>query len=280
MFKRNLPHTPHVFQPQCALVTGASSGLGREFCRQLAKRGCSLILVARNLAPLTSTRKWLKRHFPDIAVEILSADLSTAEGSARVANRLSVAEGDSEHLPVDLLVNNAGFGIAEPFHRSSLAAEHELFQVLAWAPLELSHAALPQMIDRKHGAILNVASMAGALPAGSYSAAKAHTIMLSRSLATSYRQTGILVTALCPGFVRTQFHKRMGVGQSTVPWFAWAKPQRVVRDGLRALERGQSVRYADWRYRMLSPLLRVVPDGLIERFNVIKNRTKRQSKNR
>ncbi len=250
--------------PQRALVTGATAGLGREFAFQLASRGYETVLVARDAKRLSALAQELAAAFPHLETETLSADLATDAGIARVRERLSQPES-----PIDVLVNNAGSGLAADFHASPLADEKALLTLLAWAPLALSHAVLPSMRARGRGFILNVASLAGALPSGSYSAAKAHTINLSRALAARYRADGVRVTALLPGFVRTEFHDRMGVSAAGVPRIAWADARVVAREGLSALGRGRVVCVSDWRYRLVAPLIRAVPDRVIDRFNVL-----------
>ncbi|MGO1570628.1 MAG: SDR family NAD(P)-dependent oxidoreductase, partial [Canibacter sp.] len=188
------------FTPERALITGASAGLGRAFATRLARQSVDLVLVARNTARLEKLKSDLESQQPDLTIEIISADLATDAGIDVVRERLS-----DRNTPIDLLINNAGFGLKEPLDRSSLTAERQLFDVLAWAPLALSHSVLPVMLERQRGWILNVASLAGFLPSGTYAAAKSHTIMLARSINAQYRARGIVASALCPGFVRTEF---------------------------------------------------------------------------
>ncbi len=236
-----------------ALVTGASAGLGAEFARQLAADGFALVLVARSADRLRS----LAAQLP-VETEVLVADLLTDEGLERVAARL-----DDDARPVDVLVNNAGFAVAEPFHESTVEDEQRMHELLSWVPLRLAHAALPGMRRRGAGGILNVASLAGRLPSGSYAASKAHVIALSRSLHARYRRDGVTVTALLPGFVPTEFHDRMGVSPDVVPRAGWANPSSVVREGLRALRTRRGVVVSDWRYRLAAPFASLVPDRLI-----------------
>ncbi|MGO1538090.1 MAG: SDR family NAD(P)-dependent oxidoreductase [Leucobacter sp.] len=238
-----------------ALVTGASSGLGAEFCRQLAHLGVNLVLVARDESRLAA----LAAELPTVC-ETLAADLVTEEGQAAVRERLA----DPEH-PIDILVNNAGFGMGSAFHDSALADEQRMHELLSWVPLALSHAVIPGMRERGRGWIINVSSAAGLIPGGTYSAAKASIISLSRHLGLRYRRDGIRVTALCPGFTRTEFHERMGVGREEIPTFAWANARTVVREGIRAVRSGRLVAVSDWRYRAIRPLLPLVPRPIMER---------------
>lgn len=238
-----------------ALVTGASAGLGAEFCRRLASLGVNLVLVARDAERL----EWLAAELP-VTCETLPADLLTASGQTAVQARLADPE-----RPIDILINNAGFGIAESFERSALEQERRLHELLSWVPLALCHAVLPGMCERGRGWIINVSSVAGLIPGGSYSSAKAALITLSRSLGLRYRRDGVRVTALCPGFTRTEFHARMGTSGEGIPAFAWARAETVVREGLRAVRRGRLVEVSDWRYRAARPLLRLLPRVVWER---------------
>ncbi len=243
-----------------ALVTGASTGLGREFARQLARMGVGLILVARDGERLDALAEALRDPGrPDI--EVIAADLTAPEGLERVAARLS-----SDEHPVDILINNAGFGVYDGFECSDIAAERRMHELLSWAPLRLSHAAVPGMLRRGRGWILNVASVAAFTPTGTYGAAKAALVSLSRSLNARYRGRGLRVTALCPGLIATEFHERMGEDHlPPLPRIAWADTARVAREGLRALRRGRGVVVSDWRYRLALPLTRILPDRVLER---------------
>ncbi|WP_347756776.1 SDR family NAD(P)-dependent oxidoreductase [Agrococcus sp. ProA11] len=235
-----------------ALVTGASAGLGAEFARQLAADGFSLVLVARDEDRLHA----LAAELP-VETEVLVADLLTEDGLERVAARLA-----ADTRAVDVLVNNAGFAVAEPFHASAIDDERRMHALLSWVPLRLAHAALPGMRARGRGGILNVASLAGRLPSGTYAAAKSQVITLSRALHARYRRDGVTVTALLPGFVVTEFHERMGISPDAVPRAGWADARSVVRDGLRGLRTRRGIVVSDWRYRLVAPLLSLMPDRL------------------
>ncbi|MFA4841959.1 MAG: SDR family NAD(P)-dependent oxidoreductase [Agrococcus sp.] len=245
-----------------ALVTGASAGLGAEFARQLAGDGFSLVLVARDEARLRALADEIAAA-RGADVEVLAADLTDAADLERVAARLADAA-----RPVDVLVSNAGFAVAEPFEASAIEDERRMHELLSWVPLRLAHAALPGMRARGRGGILNVASLAGRLPSGSYAAAKAQLIALSRSLHARYRRDGVTVTALLPGFVATEFHDRMGVSPDAVPQAAWADASTVVRDGLRALRKRRGIVVSDWRYRLAAPIIPLVPDRVSAAFGI------------
>lgn len=244
-----------------ALITGASAGLGAEFARQLARQGVRLVLVARDEGRLRLLAERLSTS--GLEHEALAADLTTPEGLDRVASRLTDLQ-----RPVDILINNAGFGVYAGFEESDIADERRLQELLSWVPLRLSHAAVPGMLARRRGWILNVASVAAFTPTGTYGAAKAAVVSLSRSLNARYRGRGVRVTALCPGLLATEFHERMGEDHlPSLPPLAWANTERVAREGLRALRRGRPVLISDWRYRIASPLTRILPDRMLERMS-------------
>lgn len=245
--------------PVTALITGASAGLGQEFARQLARSGVRLVLVARDESRLRALAEELGTR--SVPHEVLAADLTVAAELDRVAARL--ADPDR---PVDILINNAGFGVYAGFERSAIADERRLHELLSWVPLRLAHAAVPGMLARGGGWILNVASVAAFTPTGTYGAAKAAVVSLSRSLNARYRRRGIRVTALCPGLLATEFHERMGEDHlPRLPALAWARTERVAREGLRAVRAGKPVLVSDWRYRLMQPLTRILPARVLER---------------
>lgn len=243
-----------------ALITGASTGLGKELAEQLAAMKVDLVLVARDEARLVALADQLRAEH-GVTTEVLAADLTAASQLELVAGRLVATDA-----PVDILINNAGFGIYDSFETSSFEDERRMHELLSWVPLRLSHAALPGMLARKRGWIMSVASAAAFMPSGTYGAAKIATVSLSRSLNARFRNRGIRVTALCPGLLATEFHERMGEDHlPRLPRLAWADSGRVAREGLRALYRGKPVLVSDWRYRLLRPLMAILPDYVLER---------------
>lgn len=242
---------------ETALITGATAGLGAEFARQLADEGYNLVLVARNEGRLRERAAALEAEFR-VGAEILVADLSTDEGIAAVSRRLLADEA-----PVTLLVNNAGFGLAKWFTDNPVEEERTHLKVLVQAPMELSHAAITAMLRRGGGRIVNVASVAGFLPRGTYSAAKAWLINFSRWANNFYAPQGVHVTAVCPGFVHTEFHQRMGADMKGVPGWMWLWPERVVREGLRDAMAGKSVSIPSKRYKVLGRVPALVPEALL-----------------
>jgi len=239
-----------------ALITGATSGLGAEFAQQLARSQHDLVLVARTVAKLEAKAVRLRTDF-GVHVEVLPADLLTGDGVASVSARLADRE-----RPVSVLVNNAGFSLVTAFEDSTVEAETEHLRILALTPMQLTHAVLGGMLERREGRIINVSSVSAFIPRGTYGAAKAWLTSFSRSANLRYGPRGVQVTAVCPGFVHTEFHQRMGANMSRVPKWMWLNPDQVVREGLAANAAGKSVSIPSRRYSTLIALSRLVPDRL------------------
>jgi short-subunit dehydrogenase len=238
-----------------ALVTGATAGIGAAFARRLATEHHDLVLVARDAARLESFAAAL-REAGDITVDVLSADLTTEEGCAAVEKRL--ADG------VDVLVNSAGIGTAGSFVGNPVEKEQRLLDLNVRAVMRLTHAAVRGMVERGRGDIVNVSSVAGFGPiGGTYSASKAWVTTFSEHLHGTVRPHGVRVVALCPGYVRTEFHERAGidVGDRTGP--LWLDADRVVRDALADLRRGRAVSVPSPQYKVLSGALRHIPHGVL-----------------
>lgn len=242
-----------------ALVTGASSGLGREFAVQLARRGHDLVLVARTAERLTALAQELQAS-AGVEVEVLVADLQDRADLQRVADRLADRERG-----VDLLVNNAGYGSRKGFVRNDLAEEEGAVDLMVKAVMVLSHAAAGAMRERGHGAILNVSSVAGFAVMGHYSAIKSYVTVFSEGLATELAPHGVQVMALCPGFVHTEFHERAEMNMSRLPEALWLEAPDVVRTALDDLSRGRVVSVPAPTYKALVGILRVVPRGITRR---------------
>ena len=246
-----------------ALITGATSGLGLEFAWQLATARHDVVLVARDGERLERLASQL-RAAAGVRAEVLAADLSVRSDVDRVADRLRTTE-----RPVGLLVNNAGFGLKEPFLDNDLEDEQRMLDVLVTAVLRLTHAATRAMLERGGGGILNVSSVAGFLPRGTYSAAKAYVTQLSRWADATYRDRGVRVMALCHGFVRTEFHQGMAVGPGSAPSWLWLDADRLVREALDDFDKGRSVSVPDVRYKAVVALARYVPTSLLRRFQSV-----------
>lgn len=241
-----------------ALITGASSGLGAEYARQLAARGMDLVLVARDPAALERVADQARASGAD--VEVLPADLLVAADRERV----EVRAADPRH-PIDLLVNNAGFGLPLAFEENDPDDETRHLALHVEVAMRLMRAVLPGMFERGSGRIVNIASVAGFVPRGTYGAAKGWLISFSRWANVAYRARGVTVTAVCPGFVHTNFHERMGLppGKEGVPGPLWLHAPDVVRESLRDVARGRAVSVPSLRYKALVALSRVLPDGLV-----------------
>ena len=206
-----------------ALVTGPTAGIGRQIAVELSLQGHDLILVSRDRSRLDELATELGN------AEVLPADLSDRDQLAAV---------EQAARDVDWLVNNAGYGITASFTQSRVEDEQALLDVLVTAPMRLSHAALPAMIAKGRGRILNVSSVAGWVPFGTYSAAKAWVTVFSEGLAAQ-TPAGIHVTALCPGFTRTEFHERAAMEVAGPDWM-WLNAGEVARQGLASgMQRGR-----------------------------------------
>ncbi len=243
-----------------ALITGASAGLGAEFARQLAARGADLVLVARGAEALEALAAELRQKH-GVAVEVLIADLSEAEEVERVAARFV-----DRSAPIDLLVNNAGFGLPLRFADNDIADEVRHLRVHVEATMRLMHAALRAMRGRG-GRIINVASVAGFISRSTYSACKGWVIGFSRWANDEYARDGVTVTAVCPGFTHTSFHERMGLaaGEEGVPAIGWLDARDVVREALGDAARGKAVSVPSLRYKIAVALTRMLPRGFISR---------------
>lgn len=236
-----------------ALITGATAGIGAAFARRLAADGFSLVLVARDEDRLGASAESLRLRY-GVGVEVLPADLATDEGLGKVEKRL--AEG------IDLLVNNAGFGHPGSFLDVPVAEELRMLKVHCEAVLRLTMAALPGMRERDRGAVINVASVAAFFTRGSYGASKAWVVNYSESVAAELTGTRVRVMALCPGFVRTEFHERASMDTSGIPDFLWLSADDVVREAMRDLARGRRVSVPDLRYKVIVGVGRLIPRGL------------------
>jgi short-subunit dehydrogenase len=249
-----------------ALVTGATAGIGHEFAVQLAARGDRLVLVARDVERLEKVAAELSADH-GVEVEVLPADLADPDQVAAVAARVADPE-----RPVDLLVNNAGFGLKGRFLDNAVADEVQMLDVLVTAVLRLSHAALGAMAERGSGQVVNVSSVAAFLPRGSYSAAKAWVNSFSLWGHQEYAGRGVTVMVLCPGFTKTEFHARMDVSRGSAPGFLWLDADRLVREALADLEAGKAMSIPSKRYKAIAALGRTVPRPVLQRFQKLGRR--------
>ncbi len=236
-----------------ALITGASAGLGLEFAWQLATARHDVVLVARDGDRLHRLAGQLEAA-AGVRAEVLVADLSQRDQLDKVAARLT-----QTHHPVGLLVNNAGFGIAQRFIGGDLAREELGLDVMVRAVLVLSHAAAGAMTARGRGAILNVASVAALTAGGTYAAHKAWVRTFTEGLAVELKGTGVTATALCPGYVHTEFHQRGAIDTRVLPEVAWLNAEDVVAQALADVRHGVVISTPSLRYKVASGAARLAP---------------------
>jgi short-subunit dehydrogenase len=197
----------------------------------------------------------------NVQAAIVQADLATDDGCAKVEKFLT-------ENPVEVLINNAGFGINKAFSMSDLSAEQQLLDVLVRTPMRLMHTVIPQMKARNSGSIVNVSSVAGWIAGGTYSAAKSYLTVLSESLHTELRGTGIKISALCPGFTRTEFHERGRMRMNGLPNFMWLSADRVVSQAWKENQNGKVLSVPGWQYLILSTVSRFGPRPLVRKLGM------------
>ncbi len=240
-----------------ALITGGTSGIGAAFARALAGRGDDLVLVARDADRLARTASTLTETF-GVSVETVSADLSDRGDVQRVAERIASAE-----RPIDILVNNAGFGVRTRLVAEDLSPYDAAIDVMVRAVLVLAGTAGRVMSARGTGTIINVSSTAGFTTMGGYSAIKTWATAYTEALASQLRGTGVTVTALCPGWVRTEFHQRAAIDSSKIPDPMWVDVDEVVEGCLADVAKGKVISIPTGRYKGLIFLARHAPRGAI-----------------
>ncbi|MFF5298927.1 SDR family NAD(P)-dependent oxidoreductase [Streptomyces sp. NPDC013161] len=240
-----------------ALITGSTAGIGAAFARRLAADGHNLVLVARNTARLGEQATELHdRH--GIEAEVLTADLATDKGIDTVAARVADRKN-----PVDLLVNNAGFGNKGHYLDVSMADELKMLKVHCEAVLRLTSAAAEAMRERGRGGVVNVASVAAFVPRGTYGASKAWVVQFTQGAAKDLAGTGVRLMALAPGFVRTEFHERAGMGTDNIPNWMWLDADKLVAAALADLARGKTLSIPDPRYKALMGLVKITPQAVL-----------------
>lgn len=247
-----------------ALITGASSGIGEAFAEVFAAEGFDLVLLARREDRLRALAARLEGSHQGRRAHVVVADLSDREAPARTC-----AELEQRGLAVDVLVNNAGYGVTGVYTASPWAAHEAMLQVMVMAVAEFTRLLLPGMIARGYGRVINVASLAGLVPAPAghtlYAATKAFAIKFSESLADEVRPHGVHVTAICPGFTYSEFHDVTGTRAevSTLPRWMWMDSATVARQGFDAVMAGTPI-YINGRVnRTIAALVRLLPMGLI-----------------
>lgn len=247
-----------------ALITGASGGIGREFARQLAGRAASLVLVARRGERLEELRDELTRFAPNLNVHVRIVDLAETLQINNLAGWLA-----QNRIDIDLLINNAGLGDYGPLATSNPERDDRIIQVNIAALTSLTRSLLPRMIEKKHGAILNVSSSAGFLPIPGmavYAASKAYVNSFSEALRAELRGTGLSVIALCPGPVHTEFGevaKRPGREPEHGPALVYVSVERVVHSALTALEANRPLVIPGFAMKLAMFLVRIMPISIL-----------------
>lgn len=243
-----------------AVVTGATVGIGESYARLLAGHGYNITLVARDKDRLHERAKYLEDTYK-VETFVLPADLSTESGSFAVEKYLQ------DH-DVEILVNNAGFGINKAFTVSDLAAEQALLDVLVRVPLRLTHIALRKMKARNSGMVINISSVASFIAGGTYSAAKSYLTVLSESLNTELANTNVRVCAVCPGFTRTEFHQRGRMRMSGLPPFLWLSADYVAEQGWKDALAGKAISIPARRYKAITFLARYAPRPYVRKIGM------------
>jgi short-subunit dehydrogenase len=246
-----------------ALVTGASAGLGEAFAEVFAAEGFDVVVTARREERLRALAARLQRTY-GVRVDVIVDDLEDPAAPARLCDRIA-----SLGCAIDALVNNAGYGVPGVYTATPWERHATFLQIMVVAPSELTHRLLPLMIERGYGRIINVASLAGLVPAPAghtlYAASKAYLIKFSEALSKEVRRYGVHVTAVCPGFTHTEFHDVLGTRQmmNSMPDFMWMDADAVAREGLAAVMEGTPIHVTGSVNRTIATLVRFLPQWLV-----------------
>ena len=241
-----------------ALITGASVGIGDCFARLLASEGYNLVINARSKDKLEERAEFLRKSY-NIEVEVLAADLAT---------ECEKVESYIESHEIEVLINNAGFGLNQSFLSSPIEEEQRVLDVLVRAPMRLMHAALPQMRKRNSGVIINVSSTAAFIAGGHYSAAKSYLTVMSESLHTQMLPTNVRVSSLNPGFVRTEFHQRAGMKMGAIPSFMWLDGDFLVKKAWSDARKGKAISIPGWQYKVLRRIIALAPRKTVRKMGM------------
>ncbi len=253
-----------------ALITGATAGIGAAFARRLASDGRDLVLVARDRERLEAAATVAREA--GVSAEVLVADLTRSADLDRVAARLA----DPDAAPVDLLVNNAGMTVGSALLECTPADLARQLDLNVGAVLQLTRAALPGMVGRGRGGVINVSSVAGFLAGRgtTYGADKAWVISFTEGVAGSIEGTGVRAMALCPGFVRTEFHERAGIDMGARTGPMWLDADRVVGDALADLARGRVLSVPSVQYKAIVAAVDVLPRMVVRRLMAFGDRNR------
>ena len=260
-----------------ALVTGASSGIGKAFAELLAQQGYAVVLTARRGDRLDALAAELRQKF-GVSTQTIVADLAVREAPQQIVTELA-ARG----VTIDVLVNNAGYGVPGSYVDVPWRTHEDFMQVMVTSILDLTYRLLPGMIERGWGRVINVASVAGMVPSPAghtlYGASKAFVIRLSEALASENAPKGVNVTAVCPGFTLSEFHDVTGTRDrmNKMPGFFWLTAEDVAREGYDAVMNGQPVVVNGFIYRCLVWLTGAMPRGIVRSISRVAGRRYRKA---
>lgn len=241
-----------------ALITGASVGIGDCFARHLASEGFNLIINARSKDKLEERAEFLRKSY-GVEVIVLAADLAT---------ECEKVEDYIQSHEIEVLINNAGFGLNQSFLASPIEEEQRVLDVLVRAPMRLMHAVLPQMRKRNSGVIINVSSTAAFIAGGHYSAAKSYLTVMSESLHTQMLPTNVKVSSLNPGFTRTEFHQRAGMKMGAIPDFMWLEGDFLVKKAWSDALKGKAISIPGWQYKVLRAIIALAPRPYVRKMGM------------
>lgn len=251
-----------------ALVTGATAGIGESFTRLLAENNYNIVLVARDLPRLNERAEQLQAQYK-VQTHVIQADLSTDAGCAVVEQYIA-------NNQIDVLINNAGFGINKAFTVSALDTEQQLLDVLVRTPMRLMHVALPLMKQRDKGVVINVSSVASFIAGGTYSASKSYLTVLTESLHTELAGSNVMISALCPGFTRTEFHQRGRMSMKGLPHFMWLDSDALVAKAWKDALKGEAISIPGWQYKLLVFVIQRLPRSIVRKVGMSVRRKQRK----
>lgn len=251
-----------------ALVTGATAGIGESFTRLLAENNYNVVLVARDLPRLQERAQELEAKY-QVQTHCIQADLSTDAGCSEVERYIVSNQ-------IDVLINNAGFGINKAFTVSELEEEQKLLDVLVRTPMRLMHVALPLMKQRDRGVVINVSSVASFIAGGTYSASKSYLTVLTESMHTELARTNVKISALCPGFTRTEFHQRGRMSMKGLPNFMWLDSDELVAMAWRDALKGKAISIPGWQYQLLVFVIQRLPRSIVRKVGMSMRRKQRR----
>lgn len=241
-----------------ALITGATVGIGDSFARLLASKGYNLVINARSKDKLEERADFLRKTF-GVEVTVLAADL---------ASQCEVVEKYLADNEIEVLINNAGFGLNQSFLTSDISDEQRVLDVLVRAPMRLMHAVLPQMRKRDSGIVINVSSTAAFIAGGHYSAAKSYLTVMSESLHTQLLPTNVNVVSLNPGFTHTEFHQRAGMKMGAIPRWMWLDAEFLVRKAWGDALKGKAISIPGWQYKILRAIIATAPRSFVRKMGM------------